>query len=130
MIVDSSALLAIIFQEPGYERLIELMRNASVVAVGSPTLAETGIVLHARLGTRAAGMLERMLDELEIQEIPFGEVHWREAVQAFRRYGKGHHRAQLNFGDCMTYASASLSGESLLFVGDDFNRTDLDVVAR
>ena len=89
-------------------------------------LAETGIVLHARLGAAADGMLERMLDELAIQKIPFGEVHWREAVDAFRRFGRGRHAASLNFGDCLTYAAARLAGEPLLFVGDDFARTDLE----
>ena len=70
-------------------------------------------------------MLERMLDELHIQEIPFGEIQWREAVDAFRRYGKGRHPAGLNFGDCMTYATARLAGEELAFTGSDFTRTDL-----
>jgi ribonuclease VapC len=96
------------------------------VAVGSPTLAETGIVLQARLGENAHGLLERMLDELDVQEVPFGELHWREAVDAFRRFGKGRNSAALNFGDCMTYAVAALAGEPLLFVGDDFARTDIE----
>jgi len=77
--------------------------------------------------SRSTGLLERILDELEIQEIPFGEVHWREAVDAFRRYGKGQHAAVLNFGDCMTYAVAQLAGESLLFKGDGFGQTDVEV---
>ena len=126
MIVDSSALLAIVFQEPGHETLLARLADADAAAAGTPTLAETGIVLHARLGGAADGMLERMLDELAIQEIPFGEVHWREAVDAFRRFGRGRHAASLNFGDCLTYAAARLAGEPLLFVGDDFARTDLE----
>ena len=126
MIVDSSAVLAVVFQEPGFEEILEQMENTTVLAAGAPTLAETGIVLGARLGPGAAGLLERMLDELGIQEIPFGELHWREAVDAYRRFGKGQHPAGLNFGDCMTYAVASLAGEPLLFVGDDFGHTDLE----
>ena len=125
MIVDSSALLAVIFQEPGYESVLKVLQAAPVIAVGAPTLAETGIVLHARLGDAGAGLLERILDEFGIQEISFGEIHWRETVEAFRRYGRGRHRAQLNFGDCMTYAVAKLAGEPLLFVGNDFAQTDL-----
>ena len=127
MIVDSSALLAIVFQEPGFETLLDRIGSPDAVAAGTPTLAETGIVLHARLGTNAHGLLERMLDELGIQEVPFGEIHWREAVDAYRRFGKGQHPAALNFGDCMTYAVARLAGEPLLFVGDDFGHTDLEV---
>lgn len=126
MIVDASAILAIVFQEPGYDDLLERIAAAPAVAAGTPTLAETGIVLHARLGAAADGLLERMLDELDIQEVPFGEIHWREAVDAFRRFGRGRHPASLNFGDCLTYAAARLSGEPLLFVGDDFSRTDLE----
>lgn len=125
MILDSSAILAIVFQEPNWEEILERITAAPVAAVGSPTLAETGIVLSARLGDDAAGLLERLLDELGIQEISFGSLHWREAVDAYRRFGKGRHSAALNFGDCMTYAVASLSGEALLYLDDDFGRTDL-----
>ena len=125
MVIDSSAILAIVFQEPGFEALLEAMEQASILAAGTPTLTETGIVLEARLGAGAHGLLERILDELDIREIPFGEVHWREAVDAYRRFGKGRHPAALNFGDCLTYAVSSLSGQPLLFTGDGFSRTDL-----
>ena len=126
MIVDASALLAIAFREPGFEQLLMRMGESPAVGAGSPTLVEAGIVLHARLGSAAHGMLERMLDEMEIQEIPFGEVHWREAVDAYRRFGKEAHEAGLNFGDCMTYAVARLAGEPLLFTGRDFALTDIE----
>jgi ribonuclease VapC len=125
VIADASALLAIVFQEPGWEAVLEAIEAADVVAAGTPTLAEAGIVLHARLGAASHGLLERLVDELDLQEVPFGEVHWREAVDAFRRFGRGRHRASLNFGDCMTYSVASLAGEPLLFVGEDFAHTDL-----
>jgi ribonuclease VapC len=89
-------------------------------------LAETAIVLQARLGAAADGLLERLLDEMSIEEVPFGEVRWREAVDAYRGFGGGRHAASLNSGDCMTYAAARLSGEPLLYIGEDFGRTDLD----
>jgi ribonuclease VapC len=127
MIVDSSALLAIVFRERGFEQVIASIQAAAVVAAGTPTLAETAIVLHARLGEAAHGVLERLIDELEIDEVPFGELHWREAADAFRRFGRGRHPAGLNFGDCMAYSVAQLAGEPLLFVGEDFRRTDVDV---
>jgi ribonuclease VapC len=126
VIVDTSALLAIVFREPGYDRIIDKILAADAVAAGTPTLAETGIVLSARLGADAHGLVERILDEFGIQEIPFGELHWRQAVDAFRRYGKGNHPARLNFGDCLTYAAAKLSGEELLFVGENFSLADVD----
>jgi ribonuclease VapC len=128
VILDSSALLAIVFREAGWENLLDRIREAEIVAAGAPTLTETGIVLDARLGDRAPGLLERLLDELGVQEITYGSVHWREALEAYRRFGKGRHQAALNFGDCMTYAVARLTGEPLLCVGDDFPRTDLDLV--
>lgn len=126
MIVDASALLAVVFREPGYEEILRTLEASEALAAGAPTLAETGIVLTARLGPAASGLLERLLDEFGIQEIPFGEMHWREAVEAFRRFGKSRHPAGLNFGDCMTHAVASLTGEPLLFNGDDFGLTDLE----
>ena len=128
MIVDSSALLAIVFREAGRDELLDRIRRAEIVAAGAPTLTETGIVLEARLGDRAAGLLERLLDELGVQEIAYGSVHWREALEAYRRFGKGRHPAALNLCDCMTYAVARLTGEPLLCVGDDFPRTDLELV--
>lgn len=65
------------------------------------------------------------LAEFDIVEVPFGGQHWKEAVDAYLRFGRGRHRAQLNIGDCLTYAVARLAGEPLLFVGDDFAATDL-----
>jgi ribonuclease VapC len=127
MIVDASALLAIAFREPGWEELLLRIEEAAVVGVGAPTLTEAGIVLHARIGAASHGLLERLLDELGVEEIPFGEVHWREAVDAFRRFGKGYHAAALNFGDCMSYAVARLAGEPLLFTDGDFGLTDVVV---
>ena len=126
MIVDTSALLAVIFRESGYERIVERLQRADGAAAGSATLCETGIVLQARLGPAGDGVLERMLDELAIDEISFSSIHWREALDAFRSFGKGRHGAALNFGDCMSYAVARLAGEPLLFVGDDFSKTDID----
>jgi len=128
MILDASVLLAIVFREPGFERVLDQVREAPLVAAGTPTLVETGIVLEARLGERAPGLLERLLDELSVEEISFGSNHWREAIRAFRKYGKGRHPAALNFGDCMTYAVARLSGEPLLHMGEDFGLTDVERV--
>lgn len=125
MIVDTSALLAIVFREPGFEAILDRLESATTRAMGTPTLAEAGIILEGRLGEAAHGVVERLLDELVIQEVPFGELHWREAVEAYRRFGKGRHAAALNFGDCMTYAVAALAGEPLLFVGEDFALTDV-----
>jgi ribonuclease VapC len=126
MIVDTSAIIAIVFKEPGYEELIERMSNADTLGIGTPTLAETGIVLAARLGTGGKTILARLTQELGLVQIPFGDAHWREAVEAYERFGRGRHPARLNFGDCLTYATAKLSGQPLLYAGKDFARTDLE----
>jgi ribonuclease VapC len=125
VIVDSSAVLSIVFREPGSDVLIGKILDADLVGIGAPTLAEVGIVLTSRLEPLGRGVLERFLDEFVVEEIPFGEAHWRAAVDAFERYGKGRSPAGLNFGDCMAYAAARVSDEPLLYVGDDFSHTDI-----
>ncbi len=125
MILDTSAVVAIFFQEPGYEVLIGAISRGSVVGIGAPTLVETAIVLSARLNLDARGMLARFVDENQIAVIPFTEAHYGTAVSAWRKYGKSRHVASLNFGDCLTYSVASLSGLPLLCRGDDLRQTDL-----
>lgn len=125
MIVDTSALVAIVMREPESDELIGKLVRSPASGIGTPTLAELGLVLAARLGDHPHGLIVHLLDELRIDEVPFGPEHWREAVDAFRRYGRGRHPAQLNFGDCLTYAVARVAGEDLLFTGDDFAATDL-----
>lgn len=124
MILDSSAILAILFKEPDARRLGEAILEAGFVGTGTPTLAETGIVLAHR-HPEGRTMLERFLDESDVEEIPFGEVHWRVAMEAHERYGRGHHPAALNLGDCFAYATARVADEPLLFTGTDFTRTDV-----
>lgn len=126
MIVDTSALIAITFREPGHGELITKLAGASSAGIGTPTLTETGLVLAARLRRDPRDLIVRLLDEFSIVEIPFGEEHWKEAIDAYLRFGKGRHKAQLNFGDCLTYAVARLAAEPLLFTGNDFPQTDLD----
>ena len=126
MIVDTSAIIAIVFKEPGHEELIQKMSKAETLGIGTPTLAETGIVLSARLGSGGKTILARLAQELGLVQIPFGDAHWKEAVEAYERFGRGRHPARLNFGDCLTYATAKLAGDPLLYAGKDFAKTDLD----
>jgi len=125
VIVDSSAIVALVFREPGYEVLIDKLTTTDAAAVGTPTVAEAGIVISARLGRDARPMLRQLLEELGVAEIPFDERHWREAVGAWWRFGRGRHAAGLNLGDCLAYAVAKLADEPLLFSGSDFTKTDL-----
>lgn len=125
MILDSSAIVGIVLREPGFEEIVRKLSTAPAVAVGCPTLVEAGIVLTARLRRDVQGLLRGLLLEWEAEIVTFGEEHWREAVSAYARFGRGRHRAQLNFGDCMAYAVAKLAAEPLLCTGDDFPKTDL-----
>lgn len=126
MIVDSSAIVAIVLREPGYEELVSKLRAAEIIGIGTPTLTEAGMVLSARLGIEPQALLDHFLHDFRVTPVDFGEQHWREALEAFRRFGKGRHPAALNFGDCLSYATARLAGHALLFVGGDFPRTDIE----
>jgi ribonuclease VapC len=127
MIVDTSVVVAVIMKEPGYETLAMKLSDADVLGIGTPTLTECGIVLSARLGPLGRTLLNGFLDQFPVVEVPFTEEHWRMALTAFERFGKGRHPAGLNFGDCMSYAVARLANRPLLFIGNDFTRTDLQI---
>ena len=125
MTVDSSALIAVLFAEPGYLDLVDRILAADHVRIGAPTLVETSLVFVGRRRARGAVEVEELVKELAITVAPFGETEWRVAVDAFVRYGRGRHRAALNFGDCLAYASAAVAGDALLYAGDDFAHTDI-----
>ena len=130
MTIDTSALVAVLFAEPGYLDLVDAILEADVVRVGAPTIVETSLVFAGRQG-RAADrrasddLVAALVKELGITVVSFGEAEWRHAAEAFVRYGRGRHQASLNFGDCLAYATAATARDSLLFVGDDFRHTDL-----
>jgi ribonuclease VapC len=128
VVVDSSALLALVFREAAAERIEEALAGAEHVAVGAPTLSETAIVLAAKLGEDSRALLSLLGEQLDLKVIPFTAAHGREAREAFLRFGRGRHPAALNFGDCLSYAVAKLAEQPLLFVGDDFRHTDLAAV--
>ena len=125
MILDSSAIVAVMLAEPGYQAILARMGDAELLAAGAPTVVETAIVLSARLGRDARPELDAFLREADVEVIPFTADHYRAAVDAFLRFGKGRHPAGLNFGDCLAYAVATLAGMPLMFVGGDYSRTDL-----
>jgi ribonuclease VapC len=106
---------------------VEKLRGTDVVGVSAATLAETAIVLQARLAVDAQAVVDRFVRDFDLEVVAFGDQHWREAVEAYRRFGRGRHRAALNFGDCLSYATARVSGQPLLFVGGDFAQTDVQI---
>jgi len=125
MTLDSSALVAILFAEFGHLDLVDRILAADSVRVAAPTLVETSIVLAGRRRSAAADDVDALVEELGVTVVPFGEREWHAAVDAFLRFGRGRHRAALNFGDCLAYAAATVANDSLLFVGDDFTLTDV-----
>ncbi len=110
MIIESSAIIAIILKEPGFEELVRKVVRAGQVGIGAPTLVECGIVLNARLGLDARGTLARFIEEANLAVIFITETHYGTAVGAWVKYGKGRHSAGLNFGDCLAYAVSKVSG--------------------
>jgi ribonuclease VapC len=125
MTLDSSVLIAILFAEPGFLGLVDRILAADHVRVGAPTLVETSLVFAGRKGARSAESVEGLVRELAVTIVPFGEAEWRVAAEAFRRFGRGRHAAALNYGDCLAYATARAVRDSLLFVGDEFSKTDI-----
>lgn len=125
MTLDSSALIAILFSEPGYLEIVDAILGADAVRVGTPTLVEAGIVLAVRRGSPVGGELDGLIQELGVTVAPFGEAEWHRALDAFNRFGRGRHAAKLNLGDCLAYATAAVASDTLLFVGQDFRKTDI-----
>ncbi|MEM7802261.1 MAG: type II toxin-antitoxin system VapC family toxin [Chloroflexota bacterium] len=125
MILDSSAIVSVFFQEPGYEGVLDKLQQATQLGISGPTMVECGIVISARLNQDARALLARFLGEFNIAIIPFTEDHYTLALGAWLKYGKGRHPARLNFGDCLSYAASKYANEPLLFVGEDFSKTDL-----
>ena len=125
MVVDSSALVSILLEEPEHQRLFDKAANAELTIVGTPVALETVMVLSGRSDKDPRFLLASLLRTMAAEIVPFTEEHYDAAVSAFLRYGKGRHPAGLNFGDCMSYALARVSGLPLLYTGTDFSKTDI-----
>lgn len=129
MIVDSSALLAILEQEAEAERMARAIANAPASSLSAATLVEAGIVVQASRGDEGARDLDLLMVKLGLVVAPLTERQANLARRAFRTYGRGRHPAALNLGDCFAYALAKNSSEPLLAKGDDFPRTDIVLAA-
>lgn len=125
MIVDTSALVSILKQEVGFDRVLRALLHGGA-RIATPTLVETRIVVGSYLGTPGRRRLEALLTQAEVEVVPFDPVHADAAAAAYRDFGKGSgHPARLNLADVFSYALASVEDEPLLYVGDDFSRTDI-----
>jgi ribonuclease VapC len=118
--------VAIRFKEPGYELLFEKVTRADTVLVSAPTVLEIAVVLTRRFLVDPRPSLTSDFQTYGVQVVPLNKRHADVAIHAFLRYGKGRHPAKLNFGDCLSYAIASLAGIPLLYTGDDFSKTDIE----
>jgi ribonuclease VapC len=127
MIIDSSALVAILVSEPEGDSLEDALIAAPACEISAVTYVETSIVLDSRRNPVVSQALDNFLQTTQIGIQPITVQQAKLARQAYRDYGKGRHPAGLNLGDCFAYALAKDKGEPLLFKGDDFRRTDVEV---
>ena len=126
VVLDTSAVAAVIFGEPDAEGLLAAMtRSAGDLLLSAATAVELGIVVEARQGPAATDDLRRMLTTLTVVTVPLAEEQAGIALAAWRRFGKGRHVAGLNLGDCYSYALAKSRQAPLLFKGEDFAQTDI-----
>lgn len=128
MVIDSSAIIAILFEEPEGPKYVRAIEAAQARLVSTATILETTMVVAGRAGDDYIREVDDFIAEAEFTSVPFDGDHLRAARNAFLRFGKGRHAAGLNFGDCISYALARVTGEPLLFKGTDFGMTDIDIV--
>ena len=125
MVIDTSALIAILLDEPERPRLTRSIESELVRRLSAASWLESSIVIETRFGAAGLLDLDRLVERAAIEMVPVDRRQAEEARRAFGRFGKGRHPAGLNFGDCFSYALAKTLDEPLLFVGNDFALTDL-----
>lgn len=127
MIIDTSAILAVLFREPDATRIEDAIAHAWPRRMSVATLLEAAMVVEGRGGSPAGHELDVLLEKAGVELVAVTREQANAARNAWRRFGKGNHPAALNFGDCFAYALAETTGEPLLFKGKDFTRTDVQV---
>ncbi len=125
MVIDTSALIAILRNEPERRTFTEAIEAAARCAISAPSFVEVSIVTEARFGADGLRDLDLLISKAAIEVAVFDSAQAEVARRAFSRYGKGRHPAGLNFGDCFSYALAKVRNEPLLFKGVDFAKTDV-----
>jgi ribonuclease VapC len=128
MVLDTSAVVAILQAEPQRDRMLEALTKAPRRLVSAVSVVEAAMVLEGRYGHAAGADLELFLFDARVEIAPFDSRQAEAAVRAWRKYGKGRHPAQLNFGDCCVYGLAKATDEPVLQTGDDFPQTDIACV--
>ena len=125
MIVDTSAVLAVLLEESDADRYAQALTDAPVCRMSAAGFLEATVVIESRGGPEAGHELDVLIERAEIELVPVTVEQARAARRAWRRFGRGNHPAALNFGDCFAYSLAELSGEPLLYKGQDFSLTDI-----
>jgi ribonuclease VapC len=130
MVIDTSAIIAILVGEPEAEIFARAIADDSRRLISTFTALETGIVIEAKKGELGAREFDLFLHRIHIDIISMNTEQFEIARTAWRNYGKGRHSAGLNIGDCCSYALAKYAGEPLLFKGNDFSQTDIEVAIK
>lgn len=128
MVLDTSAVMAVLAAEPSAGRLIAAIEADRVRLISAATVVEVSLVLLGRYGEGGDLLFDQFLQRIEAEVVPVDAHQVALARDATRRFGRGRHAAALNYGDCFSYALAAARREPLLCVGDDFRRTNLVVV--
>jgi len=129
VVLDTSALAAMLFDEPERERFIELLADADDPLISAATLAEAAIVVQSRIGDGGLADLDELLSTAGVRCVAVDLAQAQAARDAFSRFGKGRAAAGLNYGDCFSYALAKVAQRPLLFKGEDFSQTDVTAAA-
>ena len=127
MVIDTSAIVAIFRAEPERRQFMQMIADADVRIISAATVLETGIVLESKRGENAGREFDLFLSRMQIAVVDVDAEQVEIARRAWRKFGRGRHRAALNLGDCFAYALAKTSGEPLLAKGDDFAQTDIQL---
>ena len=128
MVIDTSALIAILSAEPEAETFATAIATAPIRLLSAASFLETAVVIESRHGSAGGEKLDELIQAAHIQIEPVTAEQAAPACFAYRAYGKGRHPAALNFGDCFAYALAKTTDKPLLFKGNDFNQTDIQAV--
>jgi ribonuclease VapC len=126
MVLDTSAILAILQDEPERLKFSEALEDADIRSMSAASFVETSMIIESRYGSDGMRDLDLLIAKASIALEPVDAEQAHLARQAFRQYGKSRHPAGLNFGDCFSYALARFTAEALLFKGKDFSRTDIE----
>ncbi|MBA2292037.1 MAG: type II toxin-antitoxin system VapC family toxin [Gemmatimonadales bacterium] len=128
MVIDTSALIAIMLQEPEADRLVAALETDGTRLISAASVVEATLVILGRFGDTGEPQLDRFLRAIGAEVVPVDSEQVSLARDAALRFGRGRHGAGLNFGDCFSYALSVAHGEPLLYVGEDFARTDVETV--